>query len=258
MTLFALYGASVPITQMTINESNRVRLDGTSSVRAVGDVDMMAEQGIGGSERAETDGLVINVSFIPYAMSPIGEGKVNSLNEVVIGNQAKVEAGINYNTVIQILPYFVDGVQKLPSNRIDTDLSESDKQALGLDPAQQYEYAALRLADVEMGITSGDIVEAVAGAFGKAEAGKFYRYSPATYSDENRVLEKENYLDTTRWKGVRPDHQLSGSEVGLTLEKGQLVRTRMVAGLSAAATIRPLTQRPRVLISVVAGRRSRQ
>ncbi|MBM3366475.1 MAG: hypothetical protein FJY48_12370, partial [Betaproteobacteria bacterium] len=65
MTLFALYGASVPITQMTINESNRVRLDGTSSVRAVGDVDMMAEQGIGGSERAETDGLVINVSFIP-------------------------------------------------------------------------------------------------------------------------------------------------------------------------------------------------
>jgi hypothetical protein len=82
------------------------------------------------------------------------------------------------------------------------------------------------MSDVAMGITSGDIVEAVAGAFGQGVSGKFYRYAPSTYTDTNLVLEKENYVDTKKWQEVRPDVQLSGSEVGLKVTSGQLVRTQ--------------------------------
>jgi hypothetical protein len=39
------------------------------------------------------------------------------------------------------------------------------------------------------------------------------------------VLEKENYLDTTRWTATAPNHVLTGSETALQVGTGQTVRS---------------------------------
>ena len=146
MTTVSLNGISIPIVSSKLEENNTVDLRGTTSVRAVRHVDLVAEKGIG-SERARTDGLVMNISAIPYAMRPIGPANDVSNNTVTLGGAATVEAGMNYKTQFQILPIFVNGERKLSADRLGQALTDAEKSALGLDASQQYEYAPLGGAD---------------------------------------------------------------------------------------------------------------
>jgi hypothetical protein len=122
----------------------------------------------------------------------------NSANTVEVSGQAKVEAGVNYQTEIQLLPIFVDGKRTIEASRLGQALNDAEKTKLGLSVAQSYEYAPLILEDVAMGVTTGSIVELVGTAFGKGTAGQYMMFSPGSFQDTNIVLEKEDYTNQAR------------------------------------------------------------
>ncbi|MBF0341677.1 MAG: hypothetical protein HQL95_12050, partial [Magnetococcales bacterium] len=225
MTTVALFGMSVPVVSNVLAENNLVDLQGSTSVRAVRHVDMVAEKGIG-SERAKIDGLVLNIGLIPYGFEPTGTLVDLSTNLVKMSDKSTVEAGMNYLTEIQILPLLINGESKLAEDRLGKTLTDAEKLALKLDKSQQYEYAPLDMEDVSMGVSTGTIVEAVAGAFGKGVAGQYYEFAPGSYKDESLILEKEDYTDTKRWKEVTPDHQIDATTANLGVSTGETVRTQ--------------------------------
>lgn len=229
MTLISLFGVGVPLADMVINENNWININGTSQIRAIGDIDLVAEEGLGDDERATQDGLIISLGGIPYGTVAIGKEEVNSSTQVNISTAAFLEAGINYKMQVQVLPYLINGVQQLPKDRVDTDLTDAEKTAIGLDPAQQYEYAALTMDTVAMSVSSGDIIEVVAGAVetGEGVVGGYYQFNPESadgITSETIILDQEDYLDTTRWTPLTPDHVLTGSETGVAVSNDEIVQ----------------------------------
>ncbi len=58
--LVALYELSLAKARAAINEINAIARNGSTSVQAVRDIDLLAEPGIGGDQRARTGGLLVN------------------------------------------------------------------------------------------------------------------------------------------------------------------------------------------------------
>ena len=77
-------------------------------------------------------------------------------------------------------------------------------------------------------VSSGTIVEAVPGAYGKAVQGKrYYQYTPAasTTSDSNLVLDKQDYTNTRLWTPIEPNHQITNATTTISVKTGDIVRT---------------------------------
>jgi hypothetical protein len=164
MALASLFGIGVPVATMAIVENNLIDIGQQASLRAVQDVNLVAEPGLGGEGRAKTDGRVVKIGGTPYVAFALDGASVRSNNTVTVDASATMEAGINYRTQVQLLPFMVDGKRQLDDGRIGTDLTVAEKTALGLDAAQQYHYASLDLEDVALTLSAGTIVQVVPGA----------------------------------------------------------------------------------------------
>ena len=241
MAMISLLGISVPIRSVTIAEHNHIELNGASQVRAIGNVDLLAEKGMGS---ASLRGSVLNLSPIGLfaGLMPSGDEIFMRSNQVLVGDAARVEAGMNYKTVLSIQPYTVAGQaslvgssagQAVQASRIadikkagenGLDLSQAEKAVLGLDAAQSYHYVALELKDVSIGITTGSIVELVGTDYGKGVAGAAYQLTPGSFTDLNLVLDKEDYTNTSRWTRITPTHKLDTTG-NVDVAKGDIVRS---------------------------------
>ncbi|MBF0186114.1 MAG: hypothetical protein HQM06_17230, partial [Magnetococcales bacterium] len=202
MALVSLMGLGVPVPTMTINEHNLVNLQGNSQLKAMQDVDLVAKEGQGGDERGTTSGMVVSLSMIPYAVDVPDGAVVNSVNQVLIGDDVRVEAGMLNKALLHVLPLRVNGEQQLDPSRLGSELTLEEKAALELDADQHYEYALLPVDKIALNIATGTLVKMVSGAGG--EAGSYYVYAPvgAGNIQADLYLEEQNYANTSTWSKV--------------------------------------------------------
>ncbi|MFA7063480.1 MAG: hypothetical protein WC132_05020, partial [Methanomethylophilus sp.] len=204
MTLMS-FGPSiaVPLVTATINEVNTIEIQGTSSLKALQDVNLIANTGIGGNtNRATTDGLALSLSAIPYGMEVPDGSSDTTTNTVSIGTDVAIEAGLNNMSIVQVLPFSVGGVSQLDTNRLGTQLNAQELTALGLDEGLKYEYSELDLTSISFGISTDTIVQLVDGYGAGGTVGHYYMYRPETDGSDAVVLEKENYADSSRWRDL--------------------------------------------------------
>ncbi|MGN7612778.1 beta strand repeat-containing protein, partial [Magnetococcales bacterium HHB-1] len=228
MTLASLIGVGVPIPTLSIEETNKINIQGRSFLQAAENVNLITKTGVGkGGEsktRGMTDGLVVSISLIPYAIDvPDGTSDITS-NVVTVDATSQIEAGINNQSLLHILPLTLDGESQFDSSRLGTQLTIAEKKALGLAQDLEFEYAALTLDSVGLFLTEGDIIKAVSGSVNKGVVGAYYKYSPGSeVTDHQRILEEQNFSDTSIWTKITPDHDLNDGAKTVTLRANDMV-----------------------------------
>ena len=191
MTTAALYGITVPVPKVNLDETNTVNVTGTSQINGLQNVNFVAAKGPGGEYRAQADGLALNIAIPPYPLDigSIVERSDSSTNSVNIQDTATVTAGINNQSLVHLLPLTIvaaDGsgaktvasVQRddqtiLIKDLIGEQLNASEKIALGLPTEIEYEYAYLQPADSMA--NSSDVDEKT---LAEALTDKFYVIKP--------------------------------------------------------------------------------
>jgi len=209
MAFSLLPNISVPDPDITITENNNINILGASKVQALEDVVLRAIEGLGGSQRGTTDGAVLSLSLIPYGVSVPDGAHADSFNTVKIATTAKIEAGVNNQSLVQLKPIKLGGVfQQVPGggdlvkNRLDTPLTADEKDELGLAPEIAYEFARLDLDAIPFSISTGTIVQRVAGAGVNGIVGHYYKFLPVSESTVTVVLEQENFSNASRWQDL--------------------------------------------------------
>lgn len=211
VTTVSLFGISVPVLESRIWESNLVDVTGNSRLMALEDVNMLAVRAP--LNRAETDGMVLNISLIPYGFEVPDNSSVNSSNTVNVSSGSLVQAGMNNKAIVHVKPITLDNnrhpdldaaTATALQNGNSVALNGTQKAALGLDANIQYEFAPLSLENVPFTITTGTVVQVVAdvntgAAVGNGTIDAYYRYRPVTDGADTIVLEEENYHDASRW-----------------------------------------------------------
>jgi Ca2+-binding RTX toxin-like protein len=213
---------SVPDPTATISETNRIDLSGTTEIQALEDVSLFAVPGLGTDAR--TDGGVLSLSLIPYAVSVPDGGSVSSENLVDVGPDVRVDAGINNKSVVLVKPLRIkqDGVEVElpPADRIEDEdplndaLNDADRAqiledtGIQLSPDIAYHYQALSFEQVAISITTGTVVQVASdhneGNPGKGTPGNFYRFRPVIQDSEPLVLQNEDYSNEMRWQDLGP------------------------------------------------------
>lgn len=194
---------SIPVLKAVINETNQIDITGVAKLQALEDVNLIAEKGLeGNSKRSQTDGLILNLSLIPYGFDVPDGSSDNRVNQVNIGSQATIEAGINNKSVVQIKPLTLGGVQQLDPAKLGTELTASEKQALGLSADIKYEYGELNLDEVSFSISTGTVIKVVIGANQEGTVGNYYKYKPVTDGADTIILEKQNFSNTSIWENL--------------------------------------------------------
>ena len=200
ITTISLYPSiGIPLPSATIDEINVVTLAGTTSVLALQDVDLLAIHGL---TVAETDGLILSLSLVPYGAPALDGSSTSTSNTVTIGPSVSVEAGLNATVVVLIKPV---GDAGFAGHTLGDELSDADKAALAADggpsiPADvKYEYAALNLSAIKFTISTGTVVRVRSGANQGGVVDSYYMFRPVVSSGVDIVLETENYGDTSRW-----------------------------------------------------------
>jgi Ca2+-binding RTX toxin-like protein len=214
ITTFSLLpGINVPDVSAVINETNTINIGGDTKIQAFENVNLLAQEGIGGSGRAKTEGVALSLSLIPYGMSVPEGDDVNSVNTVNIGNNVRIEAGINNKALVHLKPLSVSGVDqpsvdpilgtvrsRLVSLGLNDDLlTVAEKSTLGLDAELEYEYAYLNPNAIALSVSQGTAIRVVAGAYAGGSEGHYYAYKASTGGSDSIVLENENYANTSRW-----------------------------------------------------------
>ncbi|MHC4066811.1 MAG: hypothetical protein ACYSUI_20230, partial [Planctomycetota bacterium] len=221
MSLFP--NLAIPIVTADVNETNVVDIQGQTTIRSFEDVNLVANEGIGGNDRARTDGLVLSLSLIPYGISVPDGSAVTSSNQVLIGNDVIIEAGLNNKTLAHLLPlttkdngpqkdlYGVEIADRLASTSevpgIGPRLSDDELSALNLTPGLKYEYSDFDLAQIAFNISQGTIIQVAedgqGGIVGRSGvAGNYYKYLPRTDEAHAIILEDEDFSDDTRWESL--------------------------------------------------------
>ncbi|MCP4707532.1 MAG: hypothetical protein GY869_02815, partial [Planctomycetes bacterium] len=199
-----LPGIDVPYPNVTIDETNLIDIQGTSSVLALEDVELVAREGIGGDDRGKTDGLVLSISLIPYGVDVPNNTTVNSVNTINIGASALVESGINNKSLVHIMPLRLNGDLQIELDRLGEELNDFEKGQLNLDLSLKYEYALLNLDDITFNITQRTVMQVVAGAHAGGVVDNYYGYKPQTDGPDKIVPHQEDYSDTSRWENLGP------------------------------------------------------
>ncbi|KPJ80692.1 MAG: hypothetical protein AMJ58_07790, partial [Gammaproteobacteria bacterium SG8_30] len=211
---------SFPVLSATIDEFNTVSVLGKSKIQALEDVNIVALEGLGGSERARTDGTVLNLSLIPFGVDIPDGGTTHSTNQVDVGTNARIEAGINNKSVVEIhsvqanpLPAGVSldpgSDPDDPQNRVPV----SVKTQLGLAPDIDYEYVALDFGEIPYTISTGMVIEVIEGFNGGGLLGHFYEFRPPGVENAPLLLEAENYAIGSRWKDLGDDASAIDSSI---------------------------------------------
>ncbi|HND53524.1 MAG TPA: hypothetical protein PLV92_14040, partial [Pirellulaceae bacterium] len=152
-TVSLFLGLSMPAPTLSIVETNRVDLTGSTVVQALGNVYLRAREGLGGDERGQVSAHTLSLSLVPYGFMIDEQGFATSDNQVVVGPNAKVEAALNNQALLWVMPMYVAGtggalVRQLADGRLGTELTTAEKAALTLDSGIRYEYAALDLTSL--------------------------------------------------------------------------------------------------------------
>ena len=199
LTAISLVSVSVPILKAEVRETNTIDIVGTSSLRALEDVNLVADEGIGGNDRAKVDGLVLNLSLIPYGFNisnSVGT-PVSSTNRVNIGSSANVEAGINNQAMVMIKP-----LGSLSPARLGKTLTAAEKadpnivgQNAQLSAGLDYEFAELSLTNIPFTVSTGTVIRDVV-------SGNHYRYRPITSGGDNIILQIENFSNSGTWQNL--------------------------------------------------------
>ncbi|MFO7964214.1 MAG: LEPR-XLL domain-containing protein [Desulfobacterales bacterium] len=214
VTASLLPNITIPVLDADINETNTITITGATRVQSLEDVNLLAQEGIGGEGRARTEGVALSLSMIPYGMEVPDGADVSSTNTVSIGDNVLVEAGINNQSLVHIKPISLNGTDQ-PSvdtslgtvkSRLDSLasgehllLTHHEKELLGLDPALKYEYAYLTAGEIPLTVSDGIIIHLVTDSFGNGIAGHYYQFELPGGGSESIVLENEDYTVTSRW-----------------------------------------------------------
>ena len=73
-------------------------------VQALEDVDLRAREGLGGDQRGATEGSVLSLSLIPYAVDVPDGVSITSSNQVNIDPNVTIAAGANNKALMHVLP----------------------------------------------------------------------------------------------------------------------------------------------------------
>ena len=209
----------VPVVTADIVETNQVDVLGSSILQALQDVSLLTNSGIG-DDRASTTGTAMSLSLIPYGF-PVPDGADDVVSNVVnIDSTALIEAGLYNMSVVQVLPVTVNGSVEddLLGGSILTRLNSSsdvpgvgrrlsDAELAALTPALpaglKYEYAWVNVDAIEFSISSGTIVQVVAGANQGGIVGHYYEYRLSTKDGPDRiVMEQQDFSDTKVWRDL--------------------------------------------------------
>jgi hypothetical protein len=193
---------SVPSSTVVIGETNHIQLDGSTKIQALQNATIRAIGGIGGDARGSESGQVLSLSLIPYGVTVDDNPTVNGTNTIVIASTAKVEAGIANQSVVRLLPRFIGGLEQLPAAKLGTVILADEKTALGLSQDIEYVYGRLNLDAIPFNLSTGTVVQVVAGANAGGTANHYYRWKAVSSFTVPVVLENENYSDTTRWEAL--------------------------------------------------------
>jgi len=210
ITTISLAGISgAPNLEAIVNETNQITIGGTSRIQAFENVNLVTEKGPG-DNRAETDGMVLNISLFPYGMNIPDGSSDTSVNTVTIGPAASIEAGVNNMSLVHVKALTLNGEDVLSLDEVnsvrdrlagDPLLTAAEKAALGLDESLQFEYAALDPDEIALSVYPGvTAVHVVPGVHNGGIEGHHYVFrSQGTNTSERIVLEDEDYSDGSRW-----------------------------------------------------------
>ncbi len=193
-----------------LNERNSIDITGTSKLLAFGDIDLVTREGIGGADRVQPIGDVVAIGLTAFAADADVFKTYDSDNDVNIGTNARLTAGVSSRNVMQILP--VTQTLGGQSITIGNALSPAQKAAL-FAPAPvpngvDYHFAPLDIASIRIDFYAGYVVQAIAGANAGGTAGHYYQFLP-TASDTAVPIRPhlENYGNTARWKAWAPSRR---------------------------------------------------
>ncbi|MGI2027111.1 LEPR-XLL domain-containing protein [Endozoicomonas acroporae] len=199
---------AVPVPDADITETNTITLGNNADIKSMTDITIEAREGIGGSERAKESGLTLSISGVPYGVDIDREGSVTSNNQFSVADSAKVTAGVNNKSFLQIRP--VAEIQSIldDSSKVSADgvinidaLTDDDKKLLfGVDNAQGevvipelpedvvYVMEELALSTINFLVTQDTVIE---------HNGSYYQYTPQNSAEID--LQQENYSNKNRW-----------------------------------------------------------
>ncbi|MGO0307869.1 LEPR-XLL domain-containing protein [Endozoicomonas acroporae] len=199
---------AVPVPDADITETNTITLGNNADIKSMTDITIEAREGIGGSERAKESGLTLSISGVPYGVDIDREGSVTSNNQFSVADSAKVTAGVNNKSFLQIRP--VAEIQSIlnDSSKVSADgvinidaLTDDDKKLLfGVDNAQGevvipelpedvvYLMEELALSTINFLVTQDTVIE---------HNGSYYQYAPQNSAEID--LKQENYSNKNRW-----------------------------------------------------------
>jgi Ca2+-binding RTX toxin-like protein len=200
ITAASLYpNINIPVALADITERNTITLAGSTQVKSLGDVDLVANRGLG-TKRAKTSGMTLSLSLIPYGFDAPDGASDSSTNTVTIGTTTSVEAGLNSSSIV-LIRQMTSGIT------IGAPLTAADKLALrtaSIDPVDipddvPYSYAALNLSSIKFAVALGDIVKVATGHTAGGTVGSYYQYIAQTSPLGGIALESENYASSS-WR----------------------------------------------------------
>lgn len=110
MTTLSMFpNLSIPVPLMSIKETNLVDLQGNTVVQALGNIYLRSKEGIGGDKRGSISANTLSLSMIPYGTAIDKHGFVTADRQVMIGTNVRVEAALNNQALLWILPMYVSG-----------------------------------------------------------------------------------------------------------------------------------------------------
>ncbi len=228
-TASLLPSIGIPDVVATIHEQNRVNVLGETVIEAMSDINLYANPGIGGADRAQTTGSVLSLSLVPYGVEVPDNADVISDNRVFVSSDAYLEAGVNNLALLHILPVSTTNGQQgidLPAGITLAQLEEgvalnaSQLTELGLPADADFEYKAISLDKIGFYVDNGTVIQDV-------DTGKFYViHSGVLLTDGsiNVVLQDEDFDDDTRWVEVSVDFDLD-VDATPTVDQGEVVRS---------------------------------
>ncbi len=200
-----------------LNEKNSIDITGNSKLLAFGDIDLVTREGIGGSDRSQPIGDVVAIGLTAFAADADVYKTYDSDNDVNIGANARLTAGVSSRNVMQVLP--VTQTLGGQSIVIGNTLSQAQKAALfapspvpnGVD----YHFAPLDISSIRIDFYAGYVVKAVAGANAGGTVGNYYQFLP-TDSDQAVSIrpDLENYNNAVRWKPLGAITQSQAEALG--------------------------------------------
>ncbi len=198
---------AIGVPTSSIDFINQIDVTGNSKIEAFKDATLIAEQSNDIPARADTDGLVLSLSGIPYGYPVSSSGEhADGTAGVNVANTASITAGVYNQSVLFIGSTVIDSIA--PSRLALTDESlaggssdpgmftSSDypfatSKGLTLDPTIPYHFAPLKIDEIALDISIGTIVQAKPDAYVHGEDNVYYRYYPLDARGRLRTSDRD-------------------------------------------------------------------